>query len=533
MKTPRVLYQLMRADFLERVRRYSFHVTLALTAYLGYFVSVGAVSLRFGRYRGLYNSAWVGSLMTLTTCMALSLFGFYVVKNCVGRDERTRVGQVIAATPVGKLVYLLGKWLSNFAVLSAMVGVMAAAAVCMQLIRGEETRLDPAALVLPFLLIALPVMAVVAALALLFETVSWLRGGFGNVAYFVLFLCAMALPVVQALLGWDVVRPGMEAAVSAQHADYDGNWAFTVVRGAGDSATFLWEGIEWDWRAVVGRLQWFVWALVIVSASAVFFNRFDPRRGFVSRRLHALGQVLRGLLPRRRGAAPALTLVESGRDFSAAPRPAPLSALHERARRFRFAQLLRAELRLMLRGRRWWWWLVACGLFAASVLSPLDAARQFVLPLLWMWPLMVWSAMGAREKEHATFELIYSAASAAGRQLPATYAAGVAVGALAGAGVAARLALSQDWPGLAAWCAAALFIPALALALGTASGSSKWFEVVYTLLWYLGPINGVPAFDFAGASGAAAVAPAAYLALSLVLLGAAVFTRQRQVALRA
>jgi hypothetical protein len=531
MRTPRVLYQLMRADFLERVRRYSFHVTLALTAYLGYFVSVGAISLRFGHYRGLYNSAWVGSLMTLTTCMVLSLFGFYVVKNCISRDERTRVGQVIAATPVGKLVYLLGKWLSNFAVLSAMVCVMAAAAVCMQLIRGEETRLDAAALVLPFLLIALPVMAVVAALALLFESVSWLRGGFGNVVYFFLFLCAMAFPVVHALLGWDIIQPGMEAAVRAQHADYDGNWAFTVIRGAGDPATFLWEGIEWDGATVLGRLQWFVWALVIVSASAVFFNRFDPRRGFVSQQLHALGRGLRGLVPRGRGVAPVPSLIESGTDLSASPRHAPLSALHERARRFRFTQMLWAELRLTLRGRRWWWWLVACGLFAASVLSPLDAARQFVLPLLWMWPLTVWSAMGAREKEHATFELIYSAESAVGRQLPATYAAGVAVSAMAGAGVAVRLALSQDWSGLSAWCAAALFIPALALALGTVGGSSRWFEVVYTLLWYLGPINGVPAFDFAGASGAGA--PVAYLTLSLLLLGASVFTRQRQVALRA
>lgn len=529
MKTPRVLYHLMRADFLERVRRYSFLVTLVLTAYLGYFVSVGAVSLRFGRYRGLYNSAWVGSLMTLTTCMALSLFGFYVVKNCVGRDERTRVGQVIAATPVGKSVYLLGKWLSNFAVLSSMVCVMAAAAVCMQLIRGEETRFDPAALLLPFLLIALPVMAVVAALALLFESVWWLRGGFGNVVYFALFLCSMAFPLVHGLLGWDTIGPGMEAAVRAQHADYDGNWAFTVIRGASEPATFRWEGTHWGGAMVLGRLQWFVWALVVVSASAVFFNRFDPARGFVSRQFDALGRGLRSLMQRGSGADAGLTVVEAGRDLSASPRHAPLSALHGRARRFRFTQLLSAELRLMLRGRRWWWWLVACALFAASVLSPLDAARQFVLPLLWMWPLMVWSAMGAREREHATFELVYSAASAVGRQMPATYAAGVAVSALAGSGVATRLALSQDWAGLSAWCAAALFIPALALALGTLSGSGKWFEVVYALLWYLGPINRVSVFDFAGATGAGT--PLAYLVLSLVLLGAAFSTRRRQVAL--
>ena len=41
MKSSRVIYHLARADFLERVRRYSFLVMLGLAALLGYQTAVG------------------------------------------------------------------------------------------------------------------------------------------------------------------------------------------------------------------------------------------------------------------------------------------------------------------------------------------------------------------------------------------------------------------------------------------------------------------------------------------------------------
>ena len=36
MKTLRILFHLVRADFLERIRRYSFLIVLALTIWAGY-----------------------------------------------------------------------------------------------------------------------------------------------------------------------------------------------------------------------------------------------------------------------------------------------------------------------------------------------------------------------------------------------------------------------------------------------------------------------------------------------------------------
>ena len=117
MNAMRSVYHLMRADLLERVRRYSFLVVMVLTVFAGYaFVpSYGApyTSFVIGSHRGFYNSPWVGTLFAVVACTLLALFGFYLVKNAIKRDDQTREGQIIATTPIHKPLYMLGKWLSN------------------------------------------------------------------------------------------------------------------------------------------------------------------------------------------------------------------------------------------------------------------------------------------------------------------------------------------------------------------------------------------------------------------------------------
>lgn len=195
MSRGRVLYHLVRADFLERVRRYNFLATLAAAVYLGYCSITGKVIVRLDDYRGVYNSAWIGCLMTLVATMFLSLIGFYIVKNTIQRDQETRVGQILATTPMTKSFYTIAKTISNFAVLSAMVAVMALAALLMQFLKAEDTHVHLGALLSPFLLFALPAMAFTGAIAVLFETLPVLRGGAGNVIYFFVWTALIAVPV--------------------------------------------------------------------------------------------------------------------------------------------------------------------------------------------------------------------------------------------------------------------------------------------------------------------------------------------------
>jgi hypothetical protein len=101
---------------------------------------------------------------------------------------------------------------------------------------------------------------------------------------------------------------------------------------------------------------------------------------------------------------------------------------------------------------------------------------------------------------------------------------------LTGSGFGARVLLGGDWRGLTAWLIGALFIPTLALGLGVWSGSSKLFEIVYLLLWYLGPMHATLQLDFMGsAPGTAATrVPAFYFALTVAIAAVAVLGRKRQ-----
>jgi hypothetical protein len=120
MNSPRAVYALALADFRERTRRYSFLATLLFAVYLGYAAARGQISLRLGEYRGLYTSAWVGAMMSLIKTTFLSVVGFYIVKNALARDHQTEVGEILASTPLSRIAYLLGKFVSNFAVLAPM-----------------------------------------------------------------------------------------------------------------------------------------------------------------------------------------------------------------------------------------------------------------------------------------------------------------------------------------------------------------------------------------------------------------------------
>jgi hypothetical protein len=450
-------------------------------------------------------------MVAMTTTIFLSLFGFYLVKNTIRRDRHTRVGEVIASTHVDKSLYILGKWLSNFAALAVMTGTLATAALVMQLVRGEVLKIELWTLVTPFLLLALPVMALTASLALLFETISWLRGGLGNVVFFFLWLETLADAIDADLFGINLIEPGVIAAAQAAFPGR-GFWASIGINPvAGGIQTFRWEGVPWTLELIQGRLVWVGLALGIVLVAALLFRRFDELKTNKSAAQRA---------PHARN-------VTTGPAGPAQSRLTPLVGLPAG---FRLGRALTAELRLMLKGQPWWWYTVALGLVSASFFAPLDVVRRELLPAAWIWPLLIWSAMGVREARHRTGEMIFSAPYPLRCQLPAAWLAGVIVTLSAGSGAAVRLISAGDWAPLLSWTAGALFIPSLALTLGVWSGSSKLFEVFYLVLWYVGPMANVSALDFLGAhsESVAAGVPMIYLCLTVLLLGLGLLGRRRQ-----
>lgn len=295
MNARRVLYQMVRADFLERVRRYSFLVTLAASLYLAYGVAAEKVWIVVGNgYRGVYNSAWIGALMSICCSTFLSLAGFYIVKNAVQRDTDTRVGQILAATPMRKDFYTVAKTLSNFAVLACMVLILMLAAVAMQFMLGEAHSFSLWKLWSPFIFLALPSMLITSSLAVLFETIPGLRGGFGNVVYFLLWSAALGLMGASGLddpTGLQLLYQSSRRALRAVDPSDSPEFHFSLTIGGEHAVrTFPWNGIDWTMQVLSMRLLWIAVAVGLALAASLFFHRFDPARSWGRRRASVLAE---------------------------------------------------------------------------------------------------------------------------------------------------------------------------------------------------------------------------------------------------
>ncbi|OKI10237.1 hypothetical protein A6A06_01880 [Streptomyces sp. CB02923] len=532
----RVLSGLAVADFKDRVRRPAYVVTLAAAVALGYVAvpDAGAawVIMQLGDHRGVYNSAYVGTATALACGLWISLGGFYVVRNSIERDRRTRVGQLLAATPVRTWAYLAGKFLSNLMVLTSMVGVLAVTALVMQLVRGESTAVDPIALWQPFLLLAVPLVTLTAACALLFEALPLLRGGLGNIVWFCLWAVLVTggqgpgLPL--GGIGVHSVALSMYRDLSAQGITVDGDFSLGLTYLEKPLRVFDWHGFTPTAGYVLARLTFLGIAVVVALLPALWFRRFDPARATQPTEP-----------PRQNGraadAVPAVYVDEAyveeayvdGVPRSAGGRGAAAALLRTPPRPGRvLLRLWAGELRILLQGvSKWWWW--GAGLWLVlGVSSPVPGTTRLMLPVSWLWPVLVWSRLGTQRHEHAV-EGILGAYPSAHRRVAAEWAAGVTLTAAVGLGPLVRLVVAGDVAGVACWAGGALFVPSLALALGTLGRTHRLFQAVYLPLWYT-VANGLPLFDYMGAirvgGHPAGLPPALVFTVSAVLVAVVFLT---------
>ena len=143
--------------------------------------------------------------------------------------------------------------------------------------------------------------------------------------------------------------------------------------------------------------------------------------------------------------------------------------------------------------------------------APLDIVARFLLPVAFIWPLERLSALGARERVWNVADILSATRGFAARTLAAQWGCATLLGSLLCTGYIVRLAVTGDPIGALACIAVVGATAAAALALGTITGTSRLFEAVYLVIWYVGPINRLPFLDY---SQATVSAPLALLSIS-------------------
>ena len=503
------------ADCRERLRRFGVVAACGFSAFLGYQVIRGGLMIRLGRYRGEMNAAWIGLLMATAASIFLSIAGFYLVRGNVTRDRESGVGQILAATPLRASSYVIGKFLGNAVVLTVVIAVLVAAAAVMLAAHGGQAAFDPVELVLPFIAFAMPVALGVAAVAMLFECVPVLRKPAGNILFFVLWLTA--LPALGgSILGFDEIERSVGQAILAQGGAYRGGVAFGTP-GTGELRTFVWTGFDWA-RVMPGRALILAGVLAVLLALAILVQRrerFDTERSTRRRNADAAKDEGREPVPEPAAAA-------------AIPRPLETPAVRAGGGICGFLVAVAGEFRLLVKGRPPAWYLVAAGLIIACLIAAPETTRSVILPVAWLWPILVWSELGVRESRYGVDAVLACCPSPVFRRTTASWTAAVLLALATGAGALARFAATPaNLPG---FFAGAVFVPSLALFLGVVGRTDRIYHIVMIALWYLGPVNGIAALDYSGATadGIAMGMPRVYGTLAAVLLTATLLIRMRR-----
>ncbi|MFC6974463.1 hypothetical protein ACFQL1_06930 [Halomicroarcula sp. GCM10025709] len=539
----RNIYHVAKADFVQRVSSRRLFALLAVLIYCGYLVNVGEIELvyqhevptgQFNNYYGEPTAAFIGAKAAITGTFFLLFGGFYLLKNSLSRDRRYNVDQLVASTPTSDWEYLTGKWVSDLALSTVVISALGGATLINHAIHGIGPT-NPFDLLFPLFVLGVPFGGLIGALSLLVETTERFDGTLGNILYFVLAMVIISQARVEGVLpeaiplsiklldltGLVATYDAMSDALRSVAPAYTGGTASFGQIYSGTTETYRWTGGGWPVWLYMQRFGLVLASLGLVRVAAVSFTRFKNSAG--DSETSQLWRII-SVLP----------LVGESTTASVEDPPTAdemsLTSVTERDAGG-FVRIVGAELRLAVRGQRWWWYVGVVGFLLLGVvnISP-HILREIFLPLAFVWPIFVWSDLGVRAARNRVIPLIMSSRRPLGQVL-AEWMAGVLVASIVGLGVTASLVSAGHFDIILGFLGAVIFIPSLAVAAGIWSQSSRLFEIVYLVLWYIGPLNGVPPLDFLGVNPTSVSSniPLLFAGFGIMALASAIYRRRREV----
>ncbi|HEV7573852.1 MAG TPA: hypothetical protein VGQ21_20350 [Thermoanaerobaculia bacterium] len=462
---------IIRADFLIRFRRLS---TVIIFLFLSGFAYVwvpdaatGRTLMQINGARVLYNSAAIGMGTSMLASVFIGLFGFYVVSNAVRRDVNSRCGYVIASTTMRSGEYIIGKFLGNVVFLTTFISGYMAASMAMLLVRGEAP-LEPLIFMKQYAIVTPSTIVFISVAAIVFESIPWLSGRFGDVFYFFVYAASLGIVASSMEQGGGGVLRFFDFSSFGYLMEQCRETFHTTSMSIGASsfnaakAPITIAGLNLAGDAWATRLVSTITPIPMLLLARVFFHRFDPAR------IRAAG--VKG----KRGWM---------RSFNALAKPfvRPLAAIPVRGAAMTDAMMTFAITPFA--------GIALIGITIASLASPKS------LPITFAIAAIVISDIASRDRRAGTTALL----SASPRLRENTVLWKFASASI----LAAMLLIVPLVRSPISVITGILLIAAAATSLGVISGNPKTFIVLFLTFWYI-VVNDhgkAKALDFAGFYG--------------------------------
>lgn len=483
------------ADFKERSRRFSFLALATLSVIFAFFAvpnsssAITSITVDTDYFAQGTTWSWVPMAAALCIGILLPLMGFFYVKNSLKYDKETGVSNLINTSPVSKIVYLAGKYLSNIILLFCLLLIVIVSSFCMVLIKFPNTDF-PVFQFVSYYISIIPGLFICASIVLLFEAIPFFQTKTGNGIAAVVFLSFYISCITFAMM-----QPN---EIIARCFDISGfSWlkecidqsVYAITKKPAEIALFVGGGANVNNNEL----------LPLTFLPLRFSTKILIEKGTAVVSGIALCALASIVLPRTEQSAFVYHNKPKSKNYKAKPHG-----------------VLLTELLLTFRGCSFLWYFVMILLWILLLIVPIKTAQNIMLPLTLIWSTILFSDYGCREKTYFTDELMKTIPLAYPKQLMIRWCMGSASMILIIFPVILRTVFNGEIIGMCSGISWAMFVPALSIFLGQISGTERLFEIVFLAICYV--MLNSPALILSLAAGETSVARCVFFAILTVLM---------------
>lgn len=471
-------FQVVKADLLERVRKFSFLVLCAAAVFLAVLsvpdvdAPIVSIAIEPGIFKQGANASWMPMAIGLWGGLVFPMIGFSYVKNNIAMDRKSGMLYSIQAMGMKKSNYVIGKFVSNLIVLTIMWALVIAGAAAMLPLGFPHEGIGFYDFISPFLSLY-PGIFFASAFAVFLESISAIHhkngNGLGIIFLFVLFLISYgngdtnnSILRLFDISSYQWVMDSINAAVIPILSRPVQETGILVpggmFAGSSDEKDLVFHGLIKSIPYLLEKSFLILFSLFLVLLSIGFLESAERKQK--------------------------VTIKRQKRE----EKPKGVS----RCYRGLFANEIKIIVREYSRG----FWIFLLCLWMCCFFLPAKAVAGYVWILLLILSVLVFSQMGSRDYENGLAEYFTTFRTSFGKQMGYTYLSGVLYLMWLSLPVIGKTLITQGIPSAIGYLLFPFFLPALACFLGKFLRSRRPFETVYFLFCFL--LMNQPSFLLSG-----------------------------------
>lgn len=457
------IWYIARADFKERTRRFSFLVLCVLSVFAAFLfvpnpnAEIISIAVDAQYFSQATNWTWIPMASALCTGIVLPIAGFFYLRNSLSLDRKTGIVDLIYTSPVGRVTYLSGKYLSNLFILLFMLLVVVLASFCMTILKFGGMDIS-AFHCFSYFLSMIPGIFLCAALSLIIEAVPMFQSRIGvwaaGIIYFVVYI----------------------VHISFLFEDSQGS----IVRLL-DMTGFLWlkDSINQSVYNITGKsaqVAMFVYEDGMINNLKLPELFFAPLYFTSDRMFEKICMIVLALV---------LCVVASFLMQRCQNTRKSNIDTEKINRKSNGHGVFITELILTFRNCSAAWLIIMALLWISMFFADIETAQGILWIVSMAWSCILFSEYGCREKKNNLNTLLPALLHTYSYQFLIRFCVGGIVSLFVSVPIILRTAFMNEFSGVVAGIIFAFFIPALSIFLGQISGSERMFEIIFLIICYV------------------------------------------------